>query len=342
VRSKELILATCSIAEAADRNGIDAIAGASQGNRHVRLLNVAPKTQQGRTLFTLAGQGTDLISTLVAMADVAVDRIVLRDDSQRIGVFDSGFFVPISGTSLEECKRLAKKLGKQLYQNFGIAFFYHNYKSYPLYEVYAQMLRGRGLAGVREGLAAGLIQTTLGDSKNELPHGFCLAFARPPSLRFNIHLRTSDPDISARLASRMDSVNHNKLWSAGTKINVPPGTVVIPEKFAGIKAVGVTNKYLRQEQIEMLLYDCQAAPMHEVFETVKYEADNFGVEVVATDIQGLAPLAPLLQSGQFYLGNGEHSEKALLDEASQRLLLDFGHPFVREAKIVEFLMAEKK
>lgn len=341
MRRKQIILATMSICEIDDRDKIDAIVLSADSVRGTYLLNVAPSREQGRTLIVLAGNSEGVMEAAYKIAQKALSILNIRKKSPRIGVLDTVFFTPIQGCTFEDCKQLAKKFGKKIYQDFQVPFFYHNYKNYSLYLEFVSLLMKRGIRGLRERIQSGILKPTLGGVELSEKSGFLFTFARIPTIRLIVNISTFDPDISFRIAQRLDCSTHAKLWSAGTTVNGEGDqSFVIPEKYVGIKALGVTNDYMKTQQINILIHNTEKVMLHEIYEAIKYEADYFSSKVVSCEIFGLLSKKPLLQSGQFY-SKKELSEKELIDLAVKKMQLSDNTLFVPEVKVIEYLIEGK-
>ena len=341
MRRKPIILATASVSEVKDREKIDKVALAAENTQGSVLLNVFPHIDQGRTLITVGGTLEGVSEAIYNLTDMALKLFVMPKKSPCIGVVDTVFFVPIHACTLEECKQLSKRFAKRIYQNHQIPFFYHNYKNHSLYHEFMKLLMERGLRGLKERIENGIIKPTLGGTRIPAKQGVLFTFARKPHVRFIINISTFDPDVSFRLSQRFDSSSHAKLWAAETKIEGGGDSYfVIPEKFKGIMALGAANDYLKHQQVNILIYDLDSVGLHELYESMRYEVDNFGAEILSSEIFGLIPKEPLIRAGQFYSGK-ERTEAELIKLAAEKLKLSGSDTFVPETKIIEYLVEGK-
>src|SRR5205814_8288853 len=99
-------------------------------------------------------------------------------------------------------------------------------------------------------------------------------------IAFNINLNTSNLGIANQIAKRI------RFSSGG---------------FRYVKAMGVLLKDRNQAQVSMNLTNFERTPMEIVFETVRREAERYGVSVASSEIVGLIPLKALEQAAEFYL-----------------------------------------
>ena len=73
-------------------------------------------------------------------------------------------------------------------------------------------------------------------------------------------------------------------------------------------------------QVSINMTNYEKTPLHRVFETVRSEAERFGVPVVGSEIVGLVPQAALVGAAEHYLrlespASGQVLENKLLDVA---------------------------
>ena len=68
-----------------------------------------------------------------------------------------------------------------------------------------------------------------------------------------------------------------------------------------VKAMGFEIKERKQVQISMNLVNYPKTPIFRVFETIKSEANRYGVPIVGSEIVGLTPLRAITKTADFYL-----------------------------------------
>ena len=65
--------------------------------------------------------------------------------------------------------------------------------------------------------------------------------------------------------------------------------------------MGITLEDRGIVQVSMNLTNYEKTPIFRVFETVKREAERYGVAILESEIVGLVPSAALLSAAEFYL-----------------------------------------
>ena len=85
-----------------------------------------------------------------------------------------------------------------------------------------------------------------------------------------------------------------------------------------VKAMGFEIKERKIVQVSMNLVNYQKTSIFRVFETIKNEAERYGVPVIGSEIVGLVPLEALVDVGDHYL----KLEDFKIDQVLEKKLLD--------------------
>jgi len=262
---------------------VEAIADAIRAVPGVRLLDYSSDASHNRSVFTLAGDGPSLKLAVLAMYERAVAAIDLRQHSgehPRLGAVDVVPFVPIEGVTMDECVALAKEVGSEVAARFDVPVY--------LYEDASKNPQRKNLEDIRrgefEGLAAKMTsQGWAPDFGPAAPHasaGASVIGARMPLIAYNINLATDRLDVAKKIAA---AIRHS---SGG---------------FRFVKAAGFELKDRGVVQVSMNLTNYEKTPIFRVFETVKREAERYGVQVLESEIVGLVPAAALNAVAEYYL-----------------------------------------
>ena len=117
----------------------------------VKLLDYSADVDHNRSVFTVAGEPTELAEAVINAVGVAKDNIDLTKQSgehPRIGAADVVPFVPIKNVSVEETVELSKFVGQQIATRHGVPVY--------LYEKSATAANRVNLADIRKGQFEGL------------------------------------------------------------------------------------------------------------------------------------------------------------------------------------------
>jgi len=249
----------------------------------VVLLDRTSDPDHNRSVLTFLGDGEPLVAAMTALVEASLGAIDLRTHKgahPRLGAVDVIPFVPVRGATAAECVSLAKALGKTLAERFGLPVF--------LYEDAASSAERQNLATIRKGEFEGLAKKMqdpawkpdFGPSAPHASGGAVVVGARAPLIAYNVNLATADLAVADRIAK---AIRH---LSGGYRF---------------VKAMGVKLEARGQVQVSINMTNFEKTPLHRVFETVKSEAERYGVAVVGSEIVGLVPQAALVAAAGHYL-----------------------------------------
>ena len=249
----------------------------------VRLLDYSSDASHNRSVLTLAGDAAGVERAVLALVERAVADIDLRThrgEHPRMGAVDVVPFVPIEGVTMADCVALARKVGAEIARRFTVpVYLYEEASNNPARKNLEDIRRGEF-----EGLAAKMASEGWApDFGPASPHpsaGATVVGARMPLIAYNINLATNRLDVAKKIAA---AIRHS---SGGYRF---------------VKAMGIMLEERGIVQVSMNLTNYEKMPIFRVFETVKREAERYGVEVLESEIVGLVPSAALNAAAEFYL-----------------------------------------
>ena len=261
----------------------------------LRVLGVQSDKDHNRSVLTLVGDEASLKAGILALFEVAVARIDLRShqgEHPRMGAVDVVPFIPIEGASMKNCVALARDVGAALAERFRVPIF--------LYEEAAEAPHRKNLEDVRrgqfEGLGAKMKDAAWApDFGPAVPHpsaGATAVGARMPLIAYNVNLGTGDVEIAKKIAK---GIRHS---SGG---------------FRFAKAMGVMLEERGVAQVSINMTDFKKTPLHRVFETVRNEAERYGVPVIGSEIVGLVPSEALLDAAEHFLRLERFDQSQILE-----------------------------
>jgi len=104
----------------------------------------------------------------------------------------------------------------------------------------------------------------------------------------------------------------------------------IPGLLKYIKAIGVELNEYKITQVSLNLTNYKETSIHKVFETIKSQAKEHGVEATGSEVIGLIPKEALIEAGVFYTDN--NSDVNLVEAAMEHLGLSQLNRFEPEKK----------
>ncbi len=263
---------------------VDAIVGAMLTVPGVALLDRQSDADHNRSVITLAGAPAAVEEAAFRGVKKAVELIDLtrhRGAHPRIGAADVVPFIPLQGTTMEDCVRLAESLGERIWRRLKVPVY--------LYEAAARLPGRQRLENVRRGQFEALTREMgrlaernpdIGDAVCHPTAGATAVGARKFLIAYNINLGTPDLAIANRIARTI------RASSGG---------------FPCVKAMGMMMASRNLAQVSINLTDFERTPLHVVFEAVRREAERNGVEVVGSEIVGLVPARALQMAASYFL-----------------------------------------
>jgi glutamate formiminotransferase/formiminotetrahydrofolate cyclodeaminase len=333
-----------NFSEGRDRAVLDALGRAVESVDGVRLLDVDPGAATNRTVFTFVGPPEAVAEAAFRAISTAGERIDMRQHRgahARIGATDVVPFVPLDGTTMEDCVALAWQVGQRVGDELGIPVY--------LYEAAATRPERRNLATIRageyEGLEAKLRdpawQPDFGPARFDAGRGATVIGAREFLVAYNINLNTRDKKLAHDIALELREAGRAERGADGAIVRDADGKPRLrPGRFTHVKAVGWYIDEYGRAQISINLTNLNVTPLHAVFDATCAEAEKRGLRVTGSEIVGLVPRGVLRAAGQHYLRKQGHTaavpESELVHIAIRSLGLDEIKPFVPEDRIVEY------
>ncbi len=249
----------------------------------VSLLDVQSDPSHNRCVFTLVGSPEGIGEAAFRLCKKAMEAIDMprhEGAHPRIGATDVIPFVPMMDVTMAECVALSKQVAQRIWEELGIPSF--------LYEDSASSPERVNLANVRKGQFEGMPEKLLqsqwapdyGERKIHPTAGITAIGARMPLVAFNVNLDTDNLEIAKAIARIVRG-------SSGG--------------FKDCKALGVMIEERGAAQVTMNMVNCEGTPLYRVFETIRIEAQRWGVRIISSEIVGLAPAKALIDAAEYYL-----------------------------------------
>ena len=247
------------------------------------VLDVSSDPSHNRTVVTFVAPVEIAVNAAfagIAKAAELIDLNTHEGEHPRIGATDVCPFIPLEGTSMEDCIVLARTLGDRVGKELKIpVFLYERAASRPDRVNLADVRRGEFEAARRE----------IGSNTNRVPDfgpnavhptaGATVIGARPFLVAYNVYLGGKENLAIAKAVAK--SVRGS---SGGLR---------------GVKGLGMEVD--GQSQVSMNLVDLDATPLHRAYEMVKMEAEALGVTPTWSEIVGLVPERALFEAAARHL-----------------------------------------
>jgi len=249
---------------AAIRDAIAAVPGAY-------LLDASSDASHNRSVITFVADIAIVADAAFAGIREAQRQIDLTQHSgehPRMGAADVVPFIPLEGSTMEDCIALARQLGERVGRELGIpVFLYERAATRPDRENLADVRRGE-FEGLRDDIGRTPQRTPdFGPSTVHPTAGAVAIGARPFLVAYNVYL---GPASNLPVAKEVAKAVRGS--SGGLRY---------------VKAMGFEVD--GQAQVSMNLVDTERTPVHVAFDMVRTEAEARGVTPTWSEIVGLVP-----------------------------------------------------
>jgi glutamate formiminotransferase len=293
---RQLVECVPNFSEGRDAAKMDAIVQAIVSVPEVVLLDRGSDADHNRSVLTFVGPPAAVADAAFRAVEKAASLIDLTRHEgvhPRIGAADVVPFIPIQGVTLEDCVKLAERVGHEIWNKLKIPVYF--------YEAAARRPGRVNLENIRRGQFEALLEEMgtaperhpdVGEAVCHPTAGAIVVGARKFLIAYNINLGTADVRIAKKIAKTI------RFSSGGLRC---------------VKAIGVALASRNLAQVSMNLTDFEQTPMHVVFEAVRREAERHGVSVVGSEIVGLVPRKALEMSAEYFLRFENFSPELVLE-----------------------------
>ncbi len=271
-----LVESVPNVSEGRRADVIDRMAAAVGATAGAHLLDRTSDASHNRSVLTIAGEAEAVVAALEHVVELAVRDIDMERHSgehPRIGAVDVVPFVPLEGTTMDDCVELARRFGATIANRFGLPVYLYAEAATRADRVLLKDVRRGQYEGLKAEIGQHGRQPDFGPSRMHSTAGAVAVGARPFLIAWNINLASPDRDLAVRIARR------------------------VRESGGGLPKVQANGFYIEEldrAQVSMNLLDFSVTPIWLVWETVAEVAAEDGVELAESELIGLAPLAALL------------------------------------------------
>ncbi|MFL5635742.1 MAG: glutamate formimidoyltransferase [Gemmatimonadaceae bacterium] len=281
---------------------VDAIRDAIASVEGVSVLDVSSDASHNRSVITFVAPVETAVDAAFAGVSAAAERIDLcqhTGEHPRIGATDVVPFIPLEGSTMEDCIALARALGERVGRELQIpVYLYERAATTPARENLADVRRGE-FEGLREELGRNPARDPdFGPSKIHPTCGAIAIGARPFLVAYNVYLGpASNLQIAKNIAKAVRG-------SSGG--------------FRYVKGLGLEVD--GQAQVSMNLVDTEKTPLHHAFDFIKMRAEAQGAQVTWSEIVGLVPERVLFETAASHLQLTQFTPAQILERQVREVL----------------------
>ncbi|MGE5801819.1 MAG: glutamate formimidoyltransferase [Gemmatimonadota bacterium] len=266
----QLVECVPNFSEGHNQGVIDELRAAIAGVPGARVLDVQTDPSHNRSVLTFVAPPAAAVDAAFAAMRIATQWIDLTKHSgehPRMGATDVVPFVPVQGTTMDDCVALARTLGERVGKELEIPVFLYARAATRADRVLLPEVR----KGEFEGMRGRQLEPDFGPNRVHPTAGATAIGARPFLVAYNVYLDTQDVAIAKDIAKQI------RTSSGGL-----PGV-----QASGFEVGGVA-------QVSMNLLDVDITSPATVFNAIKALAAKQGVDVQKSEIVGLIPERAIL------------------------------------------------
>jgi glutamate formiminotransferase/formiminotetrahydrofolate cyclodeaminase len=289
-----LIECVPNFSEGRRKEVVDKIRAVIAAVQDITVLDTHCDPDHNRSVITFVGKPEAVEEAAFQMIKKASTLINLDQHSgehPRIGATDVVPFIPISNISMAECVDIAHRVGKRVGEELDIPVFF--------YEKAAKVPGRKRLELIRKGEYE-VLKKEISTNPDRKPDygpaslgtaGATVIGAREFLIAFNVNLTTDDESIACKIAR---SVRHS---SGGLRY---------------VKALGMTVD--GRAQVSMNLTNFRKTPIPLVVETIRREAERYGIGIHNSELVGLIPQEALVDTAIWYTQMDLFSPEQVLEQ----------------------------
>lgn len=278
----KVLMAEVNISEGKDIELVNKVKAALMEGANVELIDLNSDADHNRTVFTYKGEPEEVLEGTKCLAAKAIELIDMtnhKGSHPRMGAVDVVPFIPVKDVEIAEAVEIAKQFGKFL-GSIGVPVYY--------YEDAATTEERKSLVKIRKGEYEALCEKMKDPSwipdegpKDFVPKsGATVTGVRFPLVAFNVNLRTTDLEVAKKIVKAVRGATGG---------------------YQNVRAIALTLEEKNMVQVSMNLVNYVKTPIHRVFETIKSEANCYGVTVAGAELVGPVPVYALEDVLKFYL-----------------------------------------
>ena len=263
----------------------------------VRILDVEMDENHNRCVVSFTADQSVAVEAAFRGIKKASDLIDLDHHSgehPRFGSSDVVPFIPLSGSDMEDCIKLARELGRRVGDELHIPVYMYGEAAMRQDRKNLEEIRSRNFQyeQLRESIKDEKWKPDFGPSSVG-KEGATIIGARDFLVAYNVNLNSTD-------------------LSAGKKI-----ARSLRAKDGGLTFVKALAFYLddrKKVQISMNLTNYRKTPIYRAFELVRLEASRFGITVAESEVVGLVPMDAMIEVSRFYLQLNDFKTGQILEK----------------------------
>jgi glutamate formiminotransferase len=286
-----------NFSEGRRKDVVDNIVGSISGVEGVRILDVEMDENHNRCVVSFTADESVAVEAAfrgIKRASELIDLDKHKGEHPRFGAADVVPFIPLSGSSMENCIKLARDLGKRVGEElhipvymYGEAFMVENRKN-------LEDIRNKNFQyeQLKESIKDEKWKPDFGPASIGKA-GATIIGSRDFLVAYNVNLNSTDLSAGKKIAKALRAKDGGLTF---------------------VKALAFFLEDKKKVQISMNLTNFRKTPIYRAFEMVRIEASRFGITVAESEVIGLVPMDAMIEVSRFYLQLNEFKTEQILEK----------------------------
>ena len=284
-----------NFSEGRDQKIIDEIAEAFKARPRTCLADYSSDPDHNRSVFTFLGEPDNVREAALAAAGKALELIDMRKQRgahPRLGAVDVVPFIPLAEAQMKDAVNTAHEFGRLFYKRFRVPVYFYGAAALRASRLNLPDVRRGGYEGLSAKMACNEGLPDLGAADFPARAGAAIVGAREILVAFNINLAGGDVALAQKIAA------HIRGGNSGLK---------------GVRAIGVPLASRSLAQVSVNLTNCRETSLKDIYDEVKKLAEENSVEILESELIGLAPTRAFAGATPEYLKLRDFNQNRLIE-----------------------------
>ncbi|OPY89179.1 MAG: hypothetical protein A4E72_01192 [Syntrophus sp. PtaU1.Bin208] len=285
-----------NFSEGRNRDIVEGIISALTAVPGIRLLDCSMDPDHHRSVITFVGSPEEVVDGALAACNRAAELIDMRKHEggvhPRIGAVDVVPFIPLADAEMSDAVGAAHRFGAMFGERNRIPVYFYGASALSPDRKELPDIRRGGYERLAERLKDPKWKPDAGPALFNARSGATAVGARIPLVAFNVVLNCSN------LKAAEDIARCIRQSSGGLR---------------HVKAIGVPLKSRGVVQVSMNLTDYRETSMRRVFDEIQARGELLGIEILESELIGLAPQAALNGCSPEYFKLKDFAERRILE-----------------------------
>lgn len=286
-----------NFSEGRRKDVVEKIVNSIKSVNGVKILDVEMDENHNRCVVSFTADQEDAVEAAFSGIKKASELIDLNThvgEHPRFGASDVVPFIPLSGSDMEDCVRLARELGKRVGEDLHIPVYMYGEAAMRQERKNLEDIRNKNFQyeQIRDAIKEDKWKPDFGPSSVG-KEGATIIGSRDFLVAYNVNLNSTDLSAGRKIARSLRAKDGGLTF---------------------VKALAFFLEDKKKVQISMNLTNFKKTPIYRAFEMVKLEASRFGISVAESEVVGLVPMDAMIEVSKFYLQLNEFKTNQILEK----------------------------